>query len=194
MGSSTVAQTITERSADEPGDEELVRRILGGEPIAYATLVRRHRRAALARALAVVGEPADAEDVAQDSFVQAYEQLATCRHPAHFAAWLLTIVYRRALNHLRSTRRRRLAPLDAGLSTSDAAPGEDVERGELRRRLLAALHRLPVVQRQVVLLADLEEWTHARIASAIGISVTMSRRHLSDARRRLRELLASTAP
>jgi len=84
--------------ATEQSDEGLVHRTLAGEQNAFADLVRRCRRAALARALAILGDPAEADDIAQEAFVHAYEQLATCRQPARFAAWLLTIVHRRSLN------------------------------------------------------------------------------------------------
>jgi RNA polymerase sigma factor (sigma-70 family) len=69
-----------------------------------------------------------------------------------------------------------------------------VARGEIRERLLAALGRLSPVQRDVVLMADLEELSHVEIAERMRISEMMSRRHLSDARRRLRVLLASDKP
>jgi RNA polymerase sigma-70 factor, ECF subfamily len=179
--------------ATEQSDEDLVHRTLAGEQNAFADLVRRYRRAALARALAILGDPAEADDIAQEAFVHAYEQLATCRQPARFAAWLLTIVHRRSLNRLRTIRRRRLVPLDDTVPADRAdAPGHDLERADLRTRLLAALARLAPIQREIVLLADVEHWPHDRIAAATGISVLMSRRHLSDARRRLRALLSPT--
>ena len=173
-------------------DEELVHRTLAGIEDAYAALVRRHRRAALARALALLGDPAEADDIAQEAFVHAYEQLATCRQPSRFAAWLLTIVHRQSLNRLRTIRRRRLVPLDDSMPAAeqDASPIRALERADLRARLLAALARLAPIQREIVLLADVEQWSHDRIAKAIGVSVLMSRRHLSDARRRLRDLLS----
>ncbi len=177
--------------ATESTDEELVHRTLAGEQNAFTGLVRRHRRAALARALAILGDPADADDIAQEAFVHAYEQLATCRHPDRIAAWLLTIVHRRSLNRLRGDRRRRVVPLDETVPAAGPdAPIANLERADLRSRLLAALSRLAPIQREVVLLADVEHWPHDRIAAATGISVLMSRRHLSDARRRLRTLLS----
>jgi RNA polymerase sigma-70 factor (ECF subfamily) len=177
--------------AIELSDGELVHRTLAGAQDAFEVLVRRHRRAALARALAVVGDPADADDIAQEAFVHAYEQLATCRQPERFAAWLLTIVHRRSLNRLRTIRRRRAVPLDSDLTAEqNAGPLQELERADLRTRLLAALSRLKPIQREIVLLADVEHWPHERIASATGVSVLMSRRHLSDARRRLRALLS----
>lgn len=178
-------------------DAELVARTLGGDTAAYAELVRRYRRAALARALAVLNDSPEAEDVAQDAFVQAYDQLGTCRDADRFGAWLLTIVYRSALNRARSIWRRRQVALEpasaeAGVygASANAASGM-LDRAELRARLTRALGTLSPVQREVVLLADLEDWSHAQIAAKTGISVTMSRRHLSDARRLLRAQLAT---
>jgi RNA polymerase sigma-70 factor, ECF subfamily len=177
--------------ATESSDEELVDRTLAGDSTAYAALVRRYRRAALARALAVLGDTFEAEDVAQESFVQAYEQLASCRDPSRYGAWMLTITHRSALNRARSIKRRRAVPLEPTVPSHAPDAGERLEAQDLRRELLDALAQLPLVQREVVLLADLENWSHAEIAEKTGISVTMSRRHLSDARKKLRVLLAS---
>ena len=179
--------------ATELTDGELVHRTLAGEQNAFAVLVRRHRRAALARALAILGDPADADDTAQEAFVHAYEQLATCRHPDRFASWLLTIVHRRSLNALRTIRRRRLTPIDETTPNERSdEPVRRLERADLRSRLLAALDRLAPIQREIVLLAEVEHWSHDQIARATGVSVVMSRRHLSDARRRLRDLLSTS--
>lgn len=165
---------------------ELVRRVQRGEKAAYAPLVRAFLRPAYAVALAVLRRPHDAEDVAQDAFVVALEKIDTCRHPDRFAGWLLQIVRNRARNRL-DERRLRDVPVEA-----DAPEGwtPAVERSGLEGRLLAALEDLGPAQREVVLLHDLEEWTHAEIASAMGISEVMSRQHLFQARRLLRSQLA----
>lgn len=168
-----------------------MRRTLEGDATAFASLVRRHRRAALARALAIVGDTFDAEDVAQDAFVQAYEQLSTLRDHSRFEPWVLTIVYRRSLNALRSERRRRAAPLTDAIPDASHAPAEPTSRERpSRAALLAAIATLSPAQRTVLLLADLEGWPHERIARTIPCSAAMSRRNLSDARRRLRETLS----
>ncbi len=182
--------------ATQSSDQELVDRTLAGDSTAYAELVRRYRRAALACALAVVGDQQEADDVAQDAFIHGYDQLGTCRDPSRFGAWLLTIVRRRALNQLRSRKRRGTVPLEPTVAASGhgASASDAVETGELRGTLLSALAQLSPVQREVVLLADLEDWSHADISDKTGLSVTMSRRHLSDARRKLRGLLASLRP
>jgi RNA polymerase sigma-70 factor (ECF subfamily) len=174
-----------------PTDEELVHATLAGSQASFALLVHRYRRAALARAVAIVGDPAEAEDVAQESFIHGYAELANCRQPARFGAWLLISVQRRALNRVRSIRRQRAVALHDSIPAG-ADGATELDRRELRDRLRQALVQLSAVQREVVLLADLEQWSHAEIAAGLGISVLMSRRHLSDARRKLRALLGAT--
>jgi len=164
---------------------ELVKRARKGEPAAFDELVRRHLRAAYAVALAVLGRPADADDVAQDAFLVALEKLDDCRDPARFSGWLIQIVRNRAL-HALDKRKLRDGSDDAADSPSHAAPSDVV----LRRQLLAALATLTAVQREVVLLHDLDEWTHAEIAEALGLTETNCRQHLFTARRALRGALA----
>ncbi len=180
--------------AGGPADDtaDLVRRARQGDAPALEALARRHLRAAHAVALSVVRQVDLAEDVAQDAFVVAMERLEDCREPARFAGWLLAIVRTRALNRLQSGRVH-----EAGvLRLVDAAPSSaspDDARVDLRRRLLNALAGLPQPQREVVLLHDLEGWKHGEIAAALGISEVMSRQHLFQARRTLRERLADEA-
>lgn len=175
-------------------DADLVSAALGGETGAFAILVARYRRMAIMQALMVLNDWTEAEDAAQDAFVQAYVQLKTCRDPSRFRAWLMTIVHRRALNQRRALGRRRAASLDEDHPTAAPSPSHVVARQELRRRLLTALRRLSRTQRDVVLLADLEQLSHSAIAQRLRISETTSRRHLSDGRRRLRTLLSSDKP
>ncbi|MEJ7812263.1 MAG: sigma-70 family RNA polymerase sigma factor [Gemmatimonadaceae bacterium] len=176
-------------------DARLVAWSLDGDSAAFETLVRRHYRAAYAVALALTGERADAEDVCQDAFVRCWERLHECHDPRRFAAWLVRIVRNRAHNLRDYLRVRRAAPLDAADSAAGPhapdSPARDVERAELAEHLLHALGHLSVVRRQVVLLHDLEGWRHREIAEALGISEVMSRRHLTDARRLLREQLGA---
>jgi RNA polymerase sigma-70 factor (ECF subfamily) len=166
----------------------LVTRAKHGDAAAFDQLVRLHLRAAYAVALAVMNRPSDAEDVAQDAFVAALERLDDCREPARFSGWLLAIVRHRALHALE--RRRHRDPVeDVDRSIAVAAPD-----AMLRDRLLAALARLQPAQREVVLLHDLDGWTHAEIAAALGLSEVHCRQHLFTARRALRAELSSLAP
>lgn len=170
----------------------LVLRSREGDPEAFEALVRAYLRAAYSVALAVVGRPADAEDVAQDAMLVAFERLDTCREPARFAGWLLQIVRNRARNWLDQRRLRDVPKDDTGPEQSNTEPLP--EQALLRGRLLEALHFLNSNQREVVLLHDLEGWTHPEIAEALGVSEVMSRQHLFNARKILRERLAEDAP
>jgi RNA polymerase sigma-70 factor (ECF subfamily) len=176
-------------------DEEtaaLVVRAQRGEPAAVDELVRRFLRMAYSVALAVLVRPADAEDVAQDAMVVAIEQLRSCRNPRAFKGWLLQIVRNRALNAVDKRRVRELHALRE--PTESSAEGARPELVGRRERLLAALASIPFAQREVVLLHDLEDWTHAEVAEVVGVSEVMSRQLLFQARRTLRETLAGDEP
>lgn len=174
---------------DVLSDADCVERARRGDAAAFETLVRRHFRAAYAVALAVVGNRFDAEDVCQDAFVRAAERLSECRDPSRFAPWLFRIVRNRALNLRDYQRVRAAAPLEDDTAAVAGSAHRDLEREEMRERLEAALARLNRVQREVVLLHDLEGWKHRAIAEALGMSEGMSRQHLFAARRLLREHL-----
>ena len=113
----------------------------------------------------------------------AIEKLDECREPERFSGWLMQIVRRRALNWLDARKLRDVA--DAPAADIAIPPPEAGESA----RLCAALGALTRVQREVVLLHDLEDWTHAEIAVAVGTTELMSRQHLHLARRALRRLL-----
>lgn len=163
-------------------------RARAGDDRAFGVLVARHVRGALALARGVVGDPDAAEDVCQDAIFRAWQRLGDCRQPARFGAWLARAVHRHALNAL---RRKPTVSLSETDQLADAGPPPDfrVKTAELRRHLEDALRLLSAEQRTVVLLFDLEGWSHVRIAEALDTTEAMSRQHLMLARRRLRELL-----
>jgi RNA polymerase sigma-70 factor (ECF subfamily) len=170
-------------------DAALVERARRGSACAFEALVRHHYRAAYAVALAVTGNAMDAEDVCQDAFLRALDRLDDCRQPDRFAAWLLRIV-RNGGHNFREYRRLRAGdPLEMSDPPAPADSARDAARAELRGRLEAAVAELPLVQREVVLLHDLDGWKHQDIAEALGISEGRSRQHLFHARRKLRALL-----
>jgi RNA polymerase sigma-70 factor (ECF subfamily) len=150
------------------------------------TLARRYLRPAFSVALAVVRNVADAEEIAQESLMASLQRLEQCRDPARFAPWLLQGVRNRALNRLEQNRVRAE---DADGVVRGEAAGSDGADVLLRQKLLEALEQLGAAQREVVLLHDLEGWTHGEIAAALDISEVMSRQHLFVARRIMREHL-----
>jgi RNA polymerase sigma-70 factor (ECF subfamily) len=168
---------------------ELVTRAKRGDASAFDQLVRRHLRAAYAVALAVLGRPHDADDVAQDAFVAALERIDDCREPARFSGWLIKIVRNRALHALEKRKLR-----DVGGDVEHRGTSEMTGDVTLRAHLLTALATLTPVQREIVLLHDLDGWSHAELAEALGLSEVNCRQHLFTARRALRAELSALAP
>jgi RNA polymerase sigma-70 factor, ECF subfamily len=174
----------------ELGDGQLVLRSREGESAAFGELVRRYKRPAYAIALSVTGRHEDAEDAAQESFVTALDRLEECRDPARFSGWFLTIVRNRSRNLLRRERLRRGEPIPFTLASREPGPERRREQAALRERLLQAAGELSRVQREVLLLHDLEGWKHREIAERLGMPSGTVRSHLHYARKRLRELLS----
>lgn len=176
-------------SAVSPDDSTLVVRVRQGDAAAFDLLVGRHYRAAYAIALGLLGRRADAEDVCQDAWARALERLDELREPSCFRGWLLQIVRNGARNHHAYLSVRASAPLEDEAAAGAVDPRQDLLRVSMRARLEAALTRLLPAQREVVVLHDLDGWSHREIAEQLGISEVMSRQHLFQARRRLRVLL-----
>jgi RNA polymerase sigma-70 factor (ECF subfamily) len=174
-------------------DAALVARVLRGDADAFEALVRRHFRSAYLVALARVGEPAEAEDVCQEALFRAWDRIRECRDPERFGAWLVRITRNLALNRRAYLALRSTEVLEDTTAAAPGGAGLDLARNELGAGLHAALAHLSTVQREVVLLHDLEGWKHGAVAESLGISEVMSRRHLSDARRQLRILLGDFA-
>ena len=175
-------------------DALLIERVRRGDGDAFDVLMQRHMRAAFAVALAHTGERHDAEDVCQDAFVTALERLDEVRRPEAFVGWLLQIVRNRAHNLRRRERVRRALPLDVAgdAPARGRGPAGEAEDAELRGRLAEALKHLSPTQREVVLLYDVQGWSHREIADAVGTSEGAARVHLHHARRALRALLGPT--
>lgn len=170
---------------------DLVHRAQRGEANAFSELVHAYLRPAYAIALSVVGRPSDAEDIAQEAFLKGFQSLDTCREPEHFSAWLFQIVRNRARNFLDSRRLRDVAPEGAKILEFVTTPSE---AAGMHESLLSALADLDADKRAVVLLHDLENWTHAEIAESLDISEVHSRQHLFKARQILRIKLGGDLP
>jgi RNA polymerase sigma-70 factor (ECF subfamily) len=174
---------------DAAATSALVAAARRGERRAFESLARAHLRACYAVALAVLGSAPDAEDVAQDALVAAFDRLDDCREPERFSGWLTQIARNRARNALDARRLR-----DRGRETHAQEPSAEPAPLALRARLLKSLSQLTEVQREVVLLHDLEGFTHPEIGAALGLSEVASRQHLFVARRTLRGHLQAETP
>jgi RNA polymerase sigma-70 factor, ECF subfamily len=183
---------VSSKTAETHSDGELVHRARKGDESAFGALVERYQRAAYAVAYSVTGRHEDAEDAAQESFLVALRRLEECRSPERFAGWLMTIVRNRARNLVRRESLRETDQVPAGASSGTPTPDRVTETRELRGVLKSALAGLPEMQREIVLLHDLEGWKHREIADRLGLPAGTVRSHLHFARKALREALSGS--
>ena len=158
----------------------------GGDERAFAELVRRHQRRAYAVARAIVLTHEDAEDAVQEGFLHAFRALDRFRSDQPFGAWLNRIIANAALDLVRRRKVRDADELPDSLALPFRDPGES---DELRRRLSSALTELPDRQRAVIVLHDVEGFTHGEIGAMLGIPEGTARSDLHHARAALRRLL-----
>jgi RNA polymerase sigma-70 factor (ECF subfamily) len=168
-------------------ERELVLAAQRGDREAFAGLVRLHERRAYAVARAITATHEDAEDAVQDGFLHAFRALDRFRPEQAFGAWLHRIVANAALD---IGRRRKVRDSEA-LTESVSLPFRDpAEQDELRRRLTDGLALLSQRQRAVIVLHDVEGFTHGEIAGMLGIPEGTARSDLHHARASLRKQLS----
>ena len=137
----------------------------------------------------MTGRHEDAEDAAQEAFLVALDRLEECRSPERFGGWLMTIVRNRSKNLVRREALRETDEVPPGARSRIPTPDRVAETAELRAQLRAALMDLPEMQRQIVLLHDLEGWKHREIADRLDLPCGTVRSHLHFARKALRTAL-----
>jgi RNA polymerase sigma-70 factor, ECF subfamily len=178
-------------------EQELIARAQDGDKAAFAALVREHGNEVYTLARRLVGDPHLAADVAQETLIRAWKALPKFRGDSQFSTWLHRITVNTAWTQRNRAKRHRGLPLDE--YSEVAAPYDSHhpevagEMLELRGRLRAALDSLPEGQRQVVVLKDVYDWSHAEIAEAMGISVSAAKVRLHRARARLARYLEASA-
>ena len=170
-------------------DAEAIARSRSGDLDAYAVLVARYSLRAH-RAAFLLGAGEEADDVVQEAFVKAFRHLSRFRAGEPFGPWLLRIVSNAATDRRRRRSVRRAEPLDVGLTAGGPRPDVTAERRALGERLRQALATLPERRRIAVVLFDVEGYSHAEIATVLGIPEGTVRSEVFHARRRLRALLA----
>ena len=170
---------------DEP---MLVERVRRGDREAFGVLVNRYSEQAFAVAYGFLQHVEDTEDLVQDAFLRALERIDKLGRGSAFGPWFYRLLVNTALNRRKYRARRHTEDVPASAAGPDS-PAVDSERAELRGRLAAALGSLPDELETVVILHDLEGFTHPEIAKVLGIPEGTCRSHLSRARRMLRETL-----
>ena len=170
-------------------DPALVAQTLAGDRAAFGVLVERYAAQARRVARAVLGDPDDADDAAQDGFLSALVKLGQYDSRRPFGPWLMRIVANAATDRRRRRNVRRAEPLDPSLVGGGPRPDAVAAQSELGDRLRAALAELPQRRRTAVVLFDVEGYSHAEIAEILGIPEGTVRSEVFHGRRRLRALL-----
>ncbi len=171
-------------------EAELATRARGGDRVAFGQLVERFAPQARRVARAVLQDPHDADDAAQDAFLAALVKLDQYDPRRPFGPWLMRIVANAATDRRRRRTVRQVEPLAPELTGGGPRPDREAEQSALGDRLRAALAELPERRRIAVVLFDVEGYSHAEIAQILGIPEGTVRSEVFHARRRLRELLA----
>jgi RNA polymerase sigma-70 factor, ECF subfamily len=192
------------RNASEPDDAELLRRAKAGELDAFETLTTRYEQRVYSLALRMLRHEQDAEDVTQQTFLSALENLNGFRGDASFGTWLLRIATHAALKVIR--KRKGLDTVSLEAATEEAnnydtiphpeyiadwrqSPEQLVLKNETQRLLDEALAKLDEKHRLVFLLRDVEGLSIKETAEALGLSEANTKVRLLRARLQLREQL-----
>ena len=172
-------------------------RAKAGDQGAFSELVSRYRSRIVALALHLTGAESEAEDIAQDVFLKAYQKLPGFEGRSQFFTWVYRMAVNRSLNARRDRKRRRETAMDdprvARAVEVDA--GGDPERAAVLRetytRLVLALDQLPAPMRTTVVLVVLQGFSHAEASVVQGCSVGTIAWRIHEARSKLREAMGS---
>jgi len=185
------------REAEAGDAPRFLDRLRAGDAPAFEELVMTYQHRVFGVALRMLGNAAEAEEVAQEAFVRAHRALGAFRGDAKLSTWLYAITSRLCLNRLASGERRLVRQgEDALLRLSDAGPRPDaaLERRELEAALGRAIGELPEDRRIVVVLRDLEGLSYEEIAEVLELPLGTVRSRLHRARADLKEKLERFVP
>ncbi len=167
-------------------DHQLVADALANGPEAFGPIVERYQHAVFAIALSRLGAFDDAEDIAQQVFIEAFQRLDRLRDPVRLGAWLRSITVHRCIDLLRR-RTQCLTLEDAEHMASCDVPADDhLCRKELRQQVMAAIAKLPRKQRETVTLFYINGYSIRDIAAMQEAPVGSIKRRLHDARGKLK--------
>jgi len=189
-----IGAAVREAPPDEPA---LVARLRAGDGRAFEELVRLYQHRVFGVAARMLGNAAEAEEVAQEVFLRAYRAIADFRGEAKLSTWLYAIASRLCLTRLGAGERRYGREGDetlARLANGHANPAAALERSELEAALHRAIGELPEERRIVVVLRDLEGLAYEEIAAALELPVGTVRSRLHRARMDLKEKLERFFP
>jgi len=185
----------------------IVERVLGGERDAYALLVERYNGSLFRYLVRMVGQPADAEDLAQEAFLRAYLSLASYNPSYRFSTWLFRIATNLAINRIKAASKivsleemrdrreqRDEPPPELADPATDSRPDLAAERSDMVRLVQRCLQELPADYRAVVALRHIAELSYNEIPDSIGLPLNTVRTRLHRGRERLGQCLAARLP
>jgi RNA polymerase sigma factor (sigma-70 family) len=183
---------VTSSGVERNEIDGLVDDARNGDVGAFGRLVELHQHEVFGLALRLVGDREMAADVAQEAMIRAWRALPKFRGDAAFSTWIHRITVNTAWTLRSRSKRAATDPLDEVGEVADSSwltPERAGEAAVLRTALRHALARLPEIHRTLVVLKDVEGWTHGEIAETLGISVTAAKVRLHRAHVKLREYL-----
>ena len=180
-----VSHTVLLQSADAASDAQLVARAIEGDRWGREMLYRRHATYLLAIAARLLGNRNEGEEVVQDTFVTAFEQLSTLREPAALRGWLAQIAVSQVRRRMRRGRLMRVLGLDRGADDATlaalASPGTNPDQRAELALVDRAMRGMPSNVRIAWMLRMVEGLELAEVASACGCSLATAKRRIAAA-------------
>jgi RNA polymerase sigma-70 factor (ECF subfamily) len=187
--------------ADLDPDVALMLRVKQGDAVAFTQLVDKYKQPVMNLAYRTLRDVTEAEDLAQNVFVQVYKSAGRYQPAAKFSTWLFTIARNLCLNEIRRRSRHPAESLDQPHAEADdqplhqvedkrvAAPPEQLLHGELEQKITDALAELPENQRTALLLCRQEELSYDEIAEVLGCSLSATKSLIHRGRETLKTKL-----
>jgi RNA polymerase sigma-70 factor (ECF subfamily) len=172
----------------ETDDATLVARIREGSERAFNLLIDRHQQAVRGFLRRLLANAADADDIAQETFLAAWEGVRDYRGGSGVRTWLCAIAWRKAKTAQRSWRRRWTR--EAGYQAETSREGELQAPAEDRLAVRQAMLTLPIEQRAAVALCLGQDFSHAEAAEALGAPLGTVKSHVTRGRARLLKVLS----
>lgn len=174
---------------DSEAEKQRVLQSRNGDHAAFEALIRTYEQMIHSLTFRMTGSLADAKDLAQESFVRAYQQLDSYEGTSKFSSWLYRIAINACLDWKRCEQRR--AQIHASWSESNilSGAGPEADLDELSQTVQSALMKLPAKQRAAIVLTVYGNHNHAETAQMLGCSETTVSWRIFSARRKLKKLL-----
>ncbi len=177
-----------------PTDQALIERVAASNcRDAFATLVERHQSDLRYSLRQMTGwDEALADDLAQETFIKAFQSIGSYKGDAKFSSWLYRIAYNQMVSHFRLARNREVTGIDETvIRTTEQSVSSDFSQQELHQDLARAMQQLPTQQRMVLHLYLHRQLTHQEICTIMEIPLGTVKTGITRGRAKLRELLSS---